>query len=61
MCHRLRMSARKFKMHVNMSAFFYHMRHYYGPWYFLNSTCDIGLSNMRQGLKIIVKCDIAYS
>ena len=30
-CHRLRMSARKFKMHVNMSAFFYYMRHYYGP------------------------------
>ena len=29
--------------------------------HFLNSTCDIGLGDMRQGLKIIAGCDIAYS
>ena len=53
-----------------MSAFFYQMRHYYGPrplkytgrnGHLLNLTCGIGLSKMRQGLKIIVTCDIAYS
>ena len=43
---------------------------YYGPrplkstgrhGHFLNSTCDIGPSDMRQGLKIVVTWDIAFS
>ena len=43
---------------------------YYGPrprkstgrhGHFLNLTCDIGLTDMRQGLKIVVTCDIVFS
>ena len=30
-------------------------------WHFLNSTCDIRLSDMQQGLKIIVTWDVAFS
>ena len=46
------------------------LNHQYGAWplkstgrhgHFLNSTCDIGLSDMQQGLKIIAKCDIAFA
>ena len=42
----------------------------HGPWplkstgrhgHFLNSTCDIGLSDMRHRLQIIVTCDKAFS
>ena len=29
--------------------------------HFLNSTCDIGLSDMRQGLDILMTWDIAFS